>query len=351
MKIRKIFLTSFIVFICLLTLGGCSSHSNDSASTTKEATIKKADQKIEEHYQNALSYLESGENKQAYEELGQIKQLKKAPHKVRTLYKELGYLLSAKKAVTTNDLEKAQNNLAKLEKITAPTALVTQIKAVQKEYQTVKLADHYSDEVKNYYAAGNYTAAGGSLQALDSLSSRYQAVALLQEEVAEYETKIAAAQASSQVAISSQEPATAETEGTSKTAAGQTEQSMSEASTTVETSGYTNARNSKILGAEYKKETGSELTNAPNEVVSSMSAKMSNQDVLSAFRSATTIPQEVGDQYYVQDLGAGLYQIEIRHTSSSQPQISNLKGMYRFNVDTKVAEKLNEISGQYEKVN
>lgn len=350
MKIKKIFLTSFIAFLCLLSLGGCS-HSAEKASTAKEATAKKADQKIEEHYQNALSYLESGENKQAYEELGQIKQLKKAPRKVKNLYSELGYLLAAKKAVTTNDLEKAQTNLTKLEKITAPTALVTQIKALQKEYQTVKLADHYSDEVKNYYAAGNYVAAGGSLQALDSLSSRYQAVALLQEEVAGYETKIASAQASSQVAVSSQKQATAEVEVDPKTASNRSEQSVTGANMTTETSGYTNARSSKILGAEYKKETGSELTSAPNEAVSSMSVKMSNQDVLSAFRSATTIPQEVGDQYYVQDLGAGLYQIEIRHTSSSQPQVSNLKGMYRFNVDTKVAEKLNEISGQYEKVN
>lgn len=347
---KKIFLTSFIAFLCLLSLGGCSNKSSSSA-TSKEATTKKADQKIEEHYQNALSYLESGENKQAYEELGQIKQLKRAPKKVRTLYQELKYLLAAKKAVTTNDLETAQANLAKLAKITAPTALVTQIKALQKEYQTVKLADHYSDEVKNYYAAGNYPAAGGSLQALDSLPTRYQAVALLQEEVADYEAKIANAQASSQANVASQKQTDVQADTATAQTPSPTDQSASNASTTVETSGYTNARNSKILGDEYKKETGSELTSAPNEVVSSMSVKMSNQEILSAFRNATTIPQEVGDQYYVQDLGAGLYQIEIRHTSSSQPQVSNLKGMYRFDVNTKVAEKLNEISGQYEKVN
>ena len=67
-----------------------------------------------------------------------------------------------------------------------------------------------------------------------------------------------------------------------------------------------------------------------------MSAKMSNQDVLSAFRKATAIPQEAGDQYY---------------TSPSDPQVSNLKGMYQFDLTSGVAQKLNEVSGQYEKLN
>ncbi len=174
------------------------------------------------------------------------------------------------------------------------------------------------------------------MQALDSLSSKYQAVAMLQEKEAGYKAKIASAQAT----VSSEQSSTA-TSASEVTAS----------SNVTPKAGYTNARSSKLLSSEYKKETGSEIASAPSEAVSSMSAKMSNQDVLSAFRKATAIPQEAGDQYYVQDLGNDHYQIEIRHTSPSDPQVSNLKGMYRFDLASGASQKLNEVSGQYEKLN
>ena len=157
---------------------------------------------------------------------------------------------------------------------------------------------------------------------------------MLQEKEAGYKAKIASAQATA----SSEQSSTA-TSASEVTAS----------SNVTPKAGYTNARSSKLLSSEYKKETGSEIASAPSEVVSSMSAKMSNQDVLSAFRKA--IPQEAGDQYYVQDLGNDHYQIEIRHTSPSDPQVSNLKGMYRFDLASGASQKLNEVSGQYEKLN
>ena len=159
---------------------------------------------------------------------------------------------------------------------------------------------------------------------------------MLQEKEGGYKAKIASAQATTSSEQSSTATSTSE---------------VTTSNNATSKAGYTNARSSKLLSSEYKKETGSEIASAPSEAVSSMSAKMSNQDVLSAFRKATAIPQEAGDQYYVQDLGNGHYQIEIRHTSPSDPQVSNLKGMYQFDLTSGVAQKLNEVSGQYEKLN
>ncbi len=257
MKKQKILTLSCLVFSVIFILSACSN--SQTANKTSESTSQTVQAKVNERYQNALSYLESGENKQAYDELNKIKNIKQAPTHVRALKADLALLLAAKKAV-----------------------------------------------------------------------------AMLQEKEAGYKAKIASAQAT----VSSEQSSTA-TSASEVTAS----------SNVTPKAGYTNARSSKLLSSEYKKETGSEIASAPSEVVSSMSAKMSNQDVLSAFRKATAIPQEAGDQYYVQDLGNDHYQIEIRHTSPSDPQVSNLKGMYRFDLASGASQKLNEVSGQYEKLN
>lgn len=327
MKKQKILTLSCLVFSVIFILSACSN--SQTATKTSESTSQTVQAKVNERYQSALSYLESGENKQAYDELNKIKNIKQAPTHVRALKADLALLLAAK-------LSETEKYLGQLEKVESPTALVKQVNELEKEYQAVKLAKHYAAEVEQYYQAGAYQAAGGSLQALDSLSSKYQAVAMLQEKEAGYKAKIASAQATA----SSEQSSTA-TSASEVTAS----------SNVTPKAGYTNARSSKLLSSEYKKETGSEIASAPSEVVSSMSAKMSNQDVLSAFRKATAIPQEAGDQYYVQDLGNDHYQIEIRHTSPSDPQVSNLKGMYRFDLASGASQKLNEVSGQYEKLN
>ena len=334
MKKQKILTLSCLVFSVIFILSACSN--SQTATKTSESTSQTVQAKVNERYQSALSYLESGENKQAYDELNKIKNIKQAPTHVRALKADLALLLAAKKAVTAAKLSETEKYLGQLEKVESPTALVKQVNELEKEYQAVKLAKHYAAEVEQYYQAGAYQAAGGSLQALDSLSSKYQAVAMLQEKEAGYKAKIASAQATA----SSEQSSTA-TSASEVTAS----------SNVTPKAGYTNARSSKLLSSEYKKETGSEIASAPSEVVSSMSAKMSNQDVLSAFLKATAIPQEAGDQYYVQDLGNDHYQIEIRHTSPSDPQVSNLKGMYRFDLASGASQKLNEVSGQYEKLN
>ena len=62
-----------------------------------ESTSQTVQAKVNERYQSALSYLESGENKQAYDELNKIKNIKQALTHVRALKADLALLLAAKK--------------------------------------------------------------------------------------------------------------------------------------------------------------------------------------------------------------------------------------------------------------
>lgn len=179
MKKQRILTLGCLLFSVLFILSACSNRQTETK--TSESTSQTVQAKVNERYQNALSYLESGENKQAYDELNKIKNIKQAPARVRELKADLASLLAAKKAVTAAKLTEAEKYLAQLEKVESPTALVKQVNELEKEYQAVKLAKHYADEVEQYYQAGAYQAAGGSLQALDSLSSKYQAVAMLQK--------------------------------------------------------------------------------------------------------------------------------------------------------------------------
>ena len=193
MKKQRILTLSCLLFSVLFILSACSNSQTETKNS--ESTSQTVQAKVNERYQNALSYLESGENKQAYDELNKIKNIKQAPARVRELKADLASLLAAKKAVTAAKLTEAEKYLAQLEKVGSPTALVKQVNELEKEYQAVKLAKHYADEVEQYYQAGAYQAAGGSLQALDSLSSKYQAVAMLQEKEGGYKAKLASAQA------------------------------------------------------------------------------------------------------------------------------------------------------------
>ncbi len=236
MKKQKILTLSCLVFSVIFILSACSN--SQTATKTSESTSQTVQAKVNERYQSALSYLESGENKQAYDELNKIKNIKQAPTHVRALKADLALLLAAKKAVTAAKLSETEKYLGQLEKVESPTALVKQVNELEKEYQAVKLAKHYAAEVEQYYQAGAYQAAGGSLQALDSLSSKYQAVAMLQEKEAGYKAKIASAQAT----VSSEQSSTA-TSASEVTAS----------SNVTPKAGYTNARSSKLLSSEYKK--------------------------------------------------------------------------------------------------
>lgn len=298
--------------IMALLLVGCGEKQNKTTVGNDGNTA----------YQTAISNLETGDNKQAYSELKAVDE-KSLSVKAQKLRNNLKYLLAAKKALTGNDVEEAEKNLANLDNVTSPDALVKQIKKVQREYQIIQLANRYYEDVTAYYKAGKYSEAGGSLQALNSLSNSYQAVENLQYKASKYDSLIAQAQ----------------------------NESVSKAESASSESGYTNARNSKLMSSQYEKATGSDISSADNSEISSFASSMTNDEVLNSFRTATKIPQEAGDQYYMQETSKDNYQIEIRHTSDSNTQVSNLKGMYQFNSATKKARKLNEISGDYEDIN
>ncbi|KRL37717.1 lipoprotein [Liquorilactobacillus uvarum DSM 19971] len=294
-------------------------------------------------YQKALDALRNNAPQQAYSRLEKVVAKDSKNEKAEKLHQNLGYLLKAKKAVTEDKLTKTGEYLAKLDRVNTPKSLVKQINAVKKEYQSAKLARVYYAEVGDYYNAQKISAAGGSLEALKSLPSRYQAVAAYQSKAQKYEDLIAQAQSAS----------TGTTPDSSSNSSSTSAASTTDNSTagTQASSGYTNARSSKIVSSEYEKKTGSSISSATNSQVSSVANGLTDTEVLAKFRAAAGIPQEAGDQYYIQKIDSDSYQIEIRHTSPNNTAVSNLKGMYRFAVSTQVVQKMNEVSGEYVQVN
>lgn len=298
-----------LIFSLALILGACSNQQ------AKPSVKKQAN----DAYQEAVVKIKQGDCQAALASLADVKETKQTPAKVTELKQDLKQTVAAQNALNDGDLTKAENSLLQLDDVASPQALKKQVKSLNKEYQAVQLAQTYYGEVTDYYQAKKYFAAGGSLQSLQALSSKYQAVKALQTKAKKYTTLIADAQKQSQAQ-------------------------------TV-TSADTNARNSQIVQQEYAKKTGQDIANASAAEVSQVAQSLSNDQVLQQFTTATAIPKQAGDQYYVQSLGNNEYQIEIRHTSPADSQLSNLKGMYKFNTQTNKAQKLNEISGQYVDIN
>lgn len=296
------------VFSLALILGACGKQQ-------AQPSLK---QQANQAYQAAVIKIKQGDCQAALAKLSEIKDTKQVPVKVTTLKQDLKQTVTAQNALTEGDLTKAQTALLQLDDLSSPQALKKQVKSLNKEYQTVQLAQTYYTEVTDYYQAAKYFAAGGSLQSLQALSSKYQAVKALQNKAKKYNTLINTAQKQANASDASDD---------------------------------TNARNSKIVQQEYAKQTGQDISSASSQQVSQVAQSLSNDQIIEQFITATAIPKEAGDQYYVQDLGNDEYQIEIRHTSSADSQLSNLKGMYKFNAQTKKAQKLNEITGQYVDIN
>lgn len=305
-----------------LGLSGCSNIKNQSQNnqqTTKTVSIKKANH---QRYRQALQDLKHGADRQAYQKMTQVIKTGQATTQQRQLKKQIGLLLRSKKALAAAQLTVAEKNLSQLNKVKEPAVVVSQIKSLNKELSAAKLAQVYYQEVVAYYNAGKYDAAGGSYQALQALSRKYQAVATIQDQGAKYGQLISQ------------------------------KQSVTTASSSSATnSGYTNARNSKIANSEYQQKTGSSLAKATNSQVSSVVESLTDAQILTKFQQVSQIPQEAGDQYYVKQIDSQNYQIEIRHTSPSNSAVSNLKGMYQFNIKTNVISKLNEITGEYTRIN
>ena len=322
-RLRKAIWGAALTLLATVAVG-CSANSDDNNSSSSSSSM--TTEQVESHYTKALNYLDKGTPQQAYSELSKVIAKNAGNKKVKVLYKNLGNLLSAKRAVTENKLSKADKKLQQLAKVKKPDKLVKQINAVQKEYQAVKLAKIYYNETVAYYDAGKYSEAGGSYQTLMALSSKYQAVASYQEKAKSYQQKIAAAQNQS---VASQAKSTSQATN----------------------SGYTNARSSKIVSSTYASQTGSSISSATNSQVSSVVAELSDTQILTKFRTLTGIPQEAGDQYYVTKLDDNTYQIEIRHTSPDNVNVSNLKGMYKYDYATGKVQKADELTGEYTNIN
>jgi hypothetical protein len=304
-----------------LGLAGCSTTTSTSSSSTSTEQTAAQKRTVQKKYQQALTDLKRGADQQAYTHLKSVVASGLATADQKKLYNQAARLLEVKKNLAAGKFTAAQNDLAVLENVDQPSALVKQVNALKKELQASKLAKLYYQEIVNYYQAGKVEAAGGSLQALQDLSSKYQLVAAYQNKAAKYETLISQQAKSSAVSSSSA------------------------------TSGYTNARNSKIVSSTYAKATGSSIESATNSQVSSVAETLSNDQLLDKFFKVSQIPQEAGDQYYIKQLNGQTYQIEIRHTSSTDSNISNLKGMYQFNISTQKISKLNVVSGEYVPIN
>ena len=90
--------------IMALLLVGCGEKQNKTTVGNDGNTA----------YQTAISNLETGDNKQAYSELKAVDE-KKLSVKAQKLRNNLKYLLAAKKALTGNDVEEAEKNLANLD--------------------------------------------------------------------------------------------------------------------------------------------------------------------------------------------------------------------------------------------
>lgn len=102
--------------IMALLLVGCGEKQNKTTVGNDGNTA----------YQTAISNLETGDNKQAYFELKAVDE-KSLSVKAQKLRNNLKYLLAAKKALTGNDVEEAEKNLANLDNVTSPDALFKQI--------------------------------------------------------------------------------------------------------------------------------------------------------------------------------------------------------------------------------
>ncbi|MCP9329573.1 hypothetical protein [Liquorilactobacillus satsumensis] len=315
--------------VLMLAVGTAACSAGSQTTSKSSSSVAQNTEMTKTSYRKALTDLQNGAPQQAYHELEKVVEKGAADRKTKELYYSLKTLLAAKKAVTANQLETAAAKLEVLEQVKTPQSLVKQIKAVKSEYQAVKLAKMYYNETIAYYKAARYSEAGGSLEMLLALPGKYQAVVAYQEKGKQYSGQIASAQS----------------KATSTSSASATSAANSQSS------GYTNARSSKIVSSEYKQKTGSSISSATNSQVSSVAEGLSDSEILGKFRSVTGIPQEAGDQYYVKKLADHLYQIEIRHTSPSNTSVSNLKGMYKYDYGTGTVEKMNEISGEYSRIN
>lgn len=314
---KKKVATGIVALLTVFSLGACSA----SGGTKNDAKVNtQSESYVNNRYQKALKYLADGSNSKANDELQKVNVTSKTSTKVVQLRNNVRTLVGVEQALDANEVTRAEKLLDKLQDVSRPEELLTQIKVVKKEAKEVTLANTYYKEIQRYYKAEKYEAAGGSLQALNSLNDKYVTVARLQKQASKYKDKIEDKQ--------------------EKEAARQTS--------------YANARSSKIVSSQYAQQTGRSIESASNAEVASASSQVAqptSAGIIQQFRAATGIPQVNGDQYFMQQLTATTYQIEIRHTSTGASTISNLKGLYTYDSNTHKAQKMDEITGEYKPIN
>lgn len=331
-KFNKNVVLGMGLIMLLTSLSACSNSSSSSQKSSASESVTQLDKVANSTYKKAVKNLEDGDVKLAYQNLKKVKIKKTTPNKVRQLKINVTSLYKAKVALENNNVTPAQKKLNTLASVSKPAALQKQIQVVKKEYKVVKLANIYYHETINYYHAEKYSDAKGSLDSLQALSSKYQAVAMLQKKTNKYTTLL-----NSKLKAESSSNATSATSSSSTSSANN--------------SSYTNARNSKLVSSQYSKQTGSNISSATNSQVSAVASQLSDAEVISKFLAATGITQQEGDEYFTQYEGNNEYSIEIRNTSSNNSDISVMKGMYKFNTDTKVAQKQDAITGEYQQIN
>ena len=311
-------LSILIVTIILVgMLGGCGSVTEKKTATELSVT-KVSEAKVA--YKKALNLLSEGKTSQAYEVLKPYQNSDR--QSVKQLVVNLKNLNEVKKELAANNLKVVKNKLADLLEVTKPKEFVKQVRLTNKEYNLISLANTYYQEIQRYYQAGKYNEAQGSLEALNGLESNYQVVNELQTIAKDYKDRIA-------VALAKQ--------NTSST-------------TSSTTSSYVNAKNSKLVESQYSNQTGAALTSASSQAVSSVASELTNNDIINQFQTASGISKQDGDQYFIQAQANKEYLIEIRTVSKTNPNVSVLKGMYRFNSQTKVVQKLDSLTGEYKQI-
>lgn len=321
-KFKKSLLTIGATLLVVAGLGGCG-NSNDNKQSASQST---STSQVKAAYDKALTQLDNGQVNKAYETLKPYKDSK--DEQVSQLANNTGDLKVVKDNLNANKLKNAKAKLADLLEVTKPTELVKQVKATNKEYSVVNLANTYYAEIQKYYQAQKYNEAQGSLESLEDLDSNYKVVAELQQKAQSYKQKVAAALA----------------EEASKSSAA----TVSSSSTT---STYVNTKNSTLASSQYSSQTGADISSAPSQAVSSVANQLADEGIISQFQAASGVVKQTGDQYFTQDQGDNNYLIEIRTTSATNPGVSVLKGMYRFNTQTKVVQKMDSLTGSYKQVN
>lgn len=324
-KFKKSLLTIGATLLVVAGLGGCG-NSNDNKQSASQSTSTSQVKAAKAAYDKALTQLDNGQVNKAYETLKPYKDSE--VEKVNQLANNTSDLKVVKDNLDANKLKNAKTKLADLLEVTTPTEFVKQVKATNKEYNVVNLANTYYAEIQKYYQAQKYNEAQGSLESLEDLDSNYKVVAELQQKAKSYKQKVAAALA----------------EDASKSSAA----TVSSSSTT---STYVNTKNSTLASSQYSSQTGADISSAPSQAVSSVANQLADEGIISQFQAASGVVKQTGDQYFTQDQGDNNYLIEIRTTSATNPGVSVLKGMYRFNTQTKVVQKMDSLTGSYKQVN